>query len=76
MSNLEVLYDRIEDEYYGLRDEWREYEFEDIMADVERIAKLKSVFNYIKQHEPFSENQADHFLKMENPLQFICDRYN
>ena len=76
MSNLEVLYDRIEDEYYGLRDEWREYEFEDIMADVERIAKLKSVFNYIKQHEPFSENQAVHFLKMENPLQFICDRYN
>ena len=76
MTKLEALYDRIEDEYYGLRDEWREYEFEELMSDIERIAKLKSMFNYIKQHEPFSENQAEHFLKMENPLQFICDRYN
>lgn len=76
MTKLEALYDRIEDEYYGLRDEWREYEFEELMSDIERIAKLKSMFNYIKQHEPFSENQAEHFLKMENPLQFICERYN
>ena len=48
MTKLEALYDRIEDEYYGLRDEWREYEFEELMSDIERIAKLKSI-------EPFQK---------------------
>ena len=26
MTNLEMLYDRIESDYYGMRSEWREYE--------------------------------------------------
>ena len=75
MDKLKTLYNRIEEDYYGMRGEWSEYEFEDLMCDVERIAKLKSVFNYIMQEKPFTEEQAEHFLKMNNPLEFICSRY-
>ena len=76
MTVLEELYDRIENEYYGLREEWSEYEFEELMCDVGKIAKMKSIYNYIRQHEPFSEKQAEHFLKMQNPFQVICNRYD
>ena len=76
MTVLEELYDRIETEYYGLREEWSEYEFEELMCDVGKIAKMKSIYNYIRQHEPFSEKQAEHFLKMQNPFQVICNRYD
>ena len=76
MSNLKTLYERIEKEYYGLRDEWSEYEFEELMVDVGKIAKMKSIYNFIRQNESFTEEQAEHFLKMDNPFQFICSRYN
>lgn len=76
MSNWDLLSERIEREYYQLRDEWREYEFEELMVDVGGIAKMKSIYNFIRQNEPFTEEQAEHFLKMDNPFQFICSRYN
>lgn len=76
MTVLEELYDRIETEYYGLREEWSEYEFEELMCDVEKIAKYKSVFNCIMQEKPFTEEQAEHFLKMDRPFLFICNQYN
>lgn len=76
MSNLKTLYERIEADYWSMRDEWREYGFDDLMAEVEDIAKYKSIFNFIMEHEPFSEEQAEHFLVMDNPFLFICNRYN
>lgn len=76
LTNLELLYDRIETDYYDMREEWSEYEFEDLMCEVADIAKYKSMFNYIMEHKPFDEEQAEHFLKMENPFRFICSRYN
>ena len=50
MSNLKTLYERIEKEYYGLRDEWSEYEFEELMVDVGKIAKMKSIYNFIRKN--------------------------
>ena len=47
MTNLETLYDRIETDYWGMRGEWREYEFNELMSVVESIAKYKSIYNYI-----------------------------
>lgn len=76
MAYSETLYERIETDYWGMREEWSEYEFEELMSDVEDIAKHKSIFNYIMQHKPFTEEQAEHFLKMDNPFLFICNRYN
>lgn len=76
MTNLEMLYDRIESDYYGMRSEWREYEFEELLGDVENIAKYKSIFNYIMKYKPFTEEQAEHFLKMDNAFMFICKQYN
>ena len=76
MTNLETLYDRIETDYWGMRGEWREYEFNELMSVVESIAKYKSIYNYIMEHKPFTEEQAEHFLKMDEPFLFICNRYN
>lgn len=76
MTNLETLYNRIESDYYGMRNEWREYSFEELMKDVEDITKYKSIFNYIMRYKPFTEEQAEHFLKMDNAFMFICKRYN
>lgn len=76
MTNLETLYDRIETDYWGMREEWSEYEFNELMSVVESIAKYKSIYNYIMEHKPFTEEQAEHFLKMDDPFLFICNRYN
>jgi len=76
MINLELLYDRIETDYWGMREEWSEYEFNELMSVVESIAKYKSIYNYIMENKPFTEEQAEHFMKMDNPFLFICKRYN
>lgn len=76
MTNLETLYDRIERDYWGMREEWSEYEFNELMSVVESIAKYKSIYNYIMEHKPFTEEQAEHFLKMDDPFLFICNQYN
>jgi len=76
MINLELLYDRIETDYWGMREEWREYDFDELMSVVESIAKYKSIYNYIMENKPFTEEQAEHFMKMDNPFLFICKRYN
>ena len=76
MTNLETLYDRIETDYWGMREEWREYEFDELMSVVENIAKYKSIYNYIMGNRPITEEQAEHFLAMDNPFLFICNQYN
>jgi len=43
LSNLKTLYERIEADYWSMRDEWREYGFDDLMAEVEDRACDRSV---------------------------------
>lgn len=76
MNREEVFYDKLKSEYEGFLEELEEYDVEDFMENAEYIAAIKEIYEYLERDKPVkTDEQLDYFLKLRNPLNFMCEQY-
>lgn len=76
MNREEVFYDKLKSEYEGFLEELEEYDAEDFMENAEYIAAIKEIYEYLERDKPVkTDEQLDYFLKLRNPLNFMCEQY-
>ena len=76
VNREEVFYDKLKSEYEGFLEELEEYDAEDFMENAEYIAAIKEIYEYLERDKPVkTDEQLGYFLKLRNPLNFMCEQY-
>lgn len=76
VNREEVFYDKLKSEYEEFLEELEEYDTEDFMENAEYIAAIKEIYEYLERDKPVkTDEQLDYFLRLRNPLNFMCDQY-
>lgn len=76
VNREEVFYDKLKSEYEGFLEELEEYDAEDFMENAEYIAAIKEIYEYLERDKPVkTDEQLDYFLRLRNPLNFMCEQY-
>lgn len=75
MDKREQLLEKVDKEFKTFLDDLEQYDVENIIDNAEYIAKMKTVHDYIKKDYIIKEDQIDYFLKLDKPLDAICDWY-
>ena len=76
MNREELFYDKLKSEYEEFLEELEEYDAEDFMENAEYIAAIKEIYEYLERDKPVkTDEQLDYFLKLRNPLNFMCEQY-
>ena len=71
-----MFYDKLESEYKNLMEELEEYDVKDFIENAEYIAAIKEIYEYLERYKPVkTDEQLDYFLKLRNPLNFMCEQY-
>ena len=71
-----MFYDKLESEYKNLMEELEEYDVKDFIENAEYIAAIKEIYEYLERDKPVkTDEQLDYFLKLRNPLNFMCEQY-
>ena len=76
MNKMTMFYDKLESEYKNLMEELEEYDVKDFIENAEYIAAIKEIYEYLERDKPVkTDEQLDYFLKLRNPLNFMCEQY-
>lgn len=76
MTKKDLFYKKITEEYDFYMEEVREMDGEDIADNAEYIADFINIYEYLMRDKPISEKSyLDHYIKMNKPLQAICEKY-
>ena len=76
MNREELFYDKLKSEYEEFLEELEEYDAEDFMENAEYIAAIKEIYEYLERDKPVkTDEQLGYFLKLRNPLNFMCEQY-
>lgn len=75
MTDKDLFYQRIEDEYDDFLQEVEEYDSSEVMVECEKIADMKQIYEYLMRDRPIDGKALNHFMKLEGPLHTICEQY-
>lgn len=75
MTDKEIFYQRIEDEYEDYLDRVDEYDSKELYNEAETIADMKEIYNYLIHDNPIDGEMLEHYMKLKNPLETICKLY-
>ena len=76
VNREEIFYDKLKSEYEEFLEELEEYDTEDFMENAEYIAAIKEIYEYLERDKPVkTDEQLGYFLKLRNPLNFMCEQY-
>lgn len=75
MTDKELFYQRIDDEYDDFLQEVEDYGSEEVMNEAENIADMKRVYDYLTREKPIDGDSLKHFIKLKSPLCTICRQY-
>ena len=76
MNREELFYDKLKSEYEEFLEELEEYDAKDFIENAEYIAAIKEIYEYLERDKPVkTDEQLDYFLKLRNPLNFMCEQY-
>lgn len=76
MNKMTMFYDKLKSEYKNLMEELEEYDVKDFIENAEYIAAIKEIYEYLERDKPVkTDEQLDYFLKLRNPLNFMCEQY-
>ena len=67
-TNIELLRERIEDDYEDFKDEMLGMSKEDIFINARDISAVEDVLFYLSTHDWLNEDEAAYLLSMECPL--------
>ena len=70
-----MLIEKIDEEYNEFLDDLNSYDADNIITSAEYILAMKRVHEYIHEDYIIKDDQIDYFLKLEKPLDAICDWY-
>lgn len=76
MDKREMLIEKIDEEYNEFLDDLSSYDADNIITSAEYISAMKRVHQYIHEEYIIKDDQIDYFLKLEKPLDAICDWYS
>lgn len=76
MTKEQEFYNRVEDEFDDFVHEIEEYDVSDILCESERIAKIKSIYDYLTEHRPVNGENYSLFMNVEKPIEAICNKYD
>ena len=71
-----MLLKKIDEEYEEFLDDLDSYDADNIITSAEYILSMKRVHEYIHKDYIIKDDQIDYFLKLDAPLDAICDWYN
>lgn len=71
-----MLIEKIDEEYNEFLDDLNSYDADNIITSAEYILAMKRVHEYIHEDYIIKDDQIDYFLKLEKPLEAICDWYS
>ena len=71
-----MLIEKIDKEYETFLEDLEEYDVDNIITSAEYISAMKNVHEYIRKDYIIKDDQIDYFLKLDRPLDAICDWYN
>ena len=76
MTDKELFYERIQQEYDEFMELWRDWDADSIIDAAEYIGDFKQIYEYLMRDKPIDENTyLEHYMKLNKPLQTICDLY-
>ena len=75
MTDKEIFYQRIEDEYDDYLEIVDEYDSKELYNEAETIADMKEIYNYLIHDNPIDGEMLEHYMKLKNPLETICKYY-
>lgn len=76
VNREEVFYDKLKSEYEEFLEELEEYDAKDFIENAEYIAAIKEIYEYLERDKPVkTDEQLGYFLKLRNPLNFMCEQY-
>lgn len=75
MTDKDLFYQRIEDEYDDFLQEVEEYDSNEVMVECEKIADMKQIYEYLMRDKPIDGDTLNHFIKLKEPLHTICEMY-
>lgn len=76
MNDKELFYERIQQEYDEFMELWRDWDADSIIDAAEYIGDFKQIYEYLMRDKPIDENSyLEHYMKLNKPLQTICDLY-
>lgn len=76
MTDKELFYERITQEYDEMMEVWRDWDAESVINIAEYISDFKQIYEYLMRDQPIDENShLEHYIKLNKPLQTICDLY-
>lgn len=76
MTKEQEFYNRVEDEFDDFVQEIEEYDVSEILSEAEKIAKMKSIYDYLAEHRPVSNENYPLFMNFEKPIETICNKYH
>lgn len=76
MTKEQEFYNRVEDEFDDFVQAIEEYDVSEILSEAEKIAKMKSIYEYLTQHRPVSNENYPLFMNFEKPIETICNKYH
>lgn len=77
MTNKELFYKKLTEEYDCFMEEVRDMDGEDIADRAEYIADFINIYEYLMRDKPIDENNyLNHYLKITEPLKVICEMYS
>lgn len=75
MTDKELFYQRIKEEYQSYVMDLDDYNAAEMMEEAEFNGNLKEIYEYLMRDKPIDGEQLAHFMKMKQPLHFICEAY-
>ena len=75
MTDKDLFYQRIEEEYDDFLQEVEEYDLNEVMVECETIADMKQIYEYLMRDKPIDGKALNHFMKLKEPLHAICGQY-
>ncbi len=76
MNDKELFYEKIKQEYDEFMELWLDWDADSVIGVAEYIGDLKQIYEYLMRDKPIDENSyLEHYMKLNKPLQTICDLY-
>lgn len=75
MTDKDLFYQRIEEEYDDFLQEVEEYDSNEVMVECKKIADMKQIYEYLMRDRPIDGEALKHFMKLKEPLHTICEQY-
>lgn len=76
MTNTELFYKKLTQEYEDYMEEISEWDSEKIQYNAEFIVDYQKIYEYLMRDKPIRENSfLEHYMQMNKPLRTICEHF-